>query len=358
MDINKVKEVLERELSNYCENTYEIVIKDNNGIIYKFSIQTRNKNGKKLGGYYDTIQVEHHITRKVNSLSDIIHEYINSGKIRNSTQKNYQRVNTLLMEYAPLADLSDIDKRFIKGFEQYLISKGNKPNTILKNIKILKRLIRIAQSKGYINYSTEELFSDIITKKEDTHKETLSNVEIIILEKFLVQNFNELTDEKKEVLAAFLFSCFTGIRFSDVVLLTYDKIKWVKNKRWLIFKMQKTSRNVYIPLEQIFNGHALKVMRLFKRTRGCIFRLPSNAKTNRILKKIYKDIIKGKKNISFHTARHTAATLLLYHKIPLTTIQGILGHTHITTTEIYAELNAITMYNSLKGIKFKDFRAI
>lgn len=355
MDIKKVKDILERELSYYSENTYEIVIKENDGIIYKFSIQTRNKNNKILGGYYDTIPVEHHITIKESSLSDIIHEYINSGKIIISTQKNYQRINTLLIEYAPLAELSDIDKRFIKGFEQYLILKGNKPNTIIKNIKILKRLIRIAQSKGYINYSTEELFSEIITKKEETHKETLSNVEIIKLEKYLVENFNELTDAKKEVLASFLFSCYTGVRFSDIILLTYDNIKMIKNKRWLFFKMQKTSRNVYIPLEQIFNGHALKVMRLFKRTRGLIFRLPSNAKTNRILKQIYKDILKGEKNISFHTARHTAATLLLYHKIPLTTIQGILGHTHITTTEIYADLNAVTMYNSLRGVKFKDF---
>ena len=57
----------------------------------------------------------------------------------------------------------------------------------------------------------------------------------------------------------------------------------------------------------------------------------------------------------FHLARHTAATLLLFYKIPLTTIQSILGHTHITTTEIYAEQNEATIYNSIKGVKFKEF---
>lgn len=57
----------------------------------------------------------------------------------------------------------------------------------------------------------------------------------------------------------------------------------------------------------------------------------------------------------FHTGRHTAATLLLFYKIPLTTIQSILGHTHITTTEIYAEQNEATIYNSIKGVKFKEF---
>lgn len=59
--------------------------------------------------------------------------------------------------------------------------------------------------------------------------------------------------------------------------------------------------------------------------------------------------------ITFHTGRHTAATLLLFYKIPLTTIQSILGHTHITTTEIYAEQNEATIYNSIKGVKFKEF---
>lgn len=90
-------------------------------------------------------------------------------------------------------------------------------------------------------------------------------------------------------------------------------------------------------------------------TRGKLFYLPSNAKCNRVIKRVYKNQQIGKKNISFHTGRHTAATLLLFYKIPLTTIQSILGHTHITTTEIYAEQNEATIYNSIKGVKFKEF---
>lgn len=110
-----------------------------------------------------------------------------------------------------------------------------------------------------------------------------------------------------------------------------------------------------MPLDQIFGGRALKIMRLFHRTRGKLFYLPSNAKCNRVIKRVYKNQQIGKKNISFHTGRHTAATLLLFYKIPLTTIQSILGHTHITTTEIYAEQNEATIYNSIKGVKFKEF---
>ena len=62
----------------------------------------------------------------------------------------------------------------------------------------------------------------------------------------------------------------------------------------------------------------------------------------------------GKKNISFHTGRHTAATLLLYHNTPLTTIKEILGHTNIRTTETYADINEATIYNSISKIRFRE----
>ncbi|WP_346266542.1 tyrosine-type recombinase/integrase [Phocaeicola coprocola] len=52
--------------------------------------------------------------------------------------------------------------------------------------------------------------------------------------------------------------------------------------------------------------------------------------------------------MSFHTARHTAVTFLLYYNLPLTTVQYILGHTSIRTTEIYTEVNEATIRNSLR----------
>ncbi|WP_244924111.1 tyrosine-type recombinase/integrase [Bacteroides eggerthii] len=95
-------------------------------------------------------------------------------------------------------------------------------------------------------------------------------------------------------------------------------------------------------------------MRLFHRTRGKLFHMPSNAVCNRIIKRIYKKLFRGKKNISFHTGRHTAATLLLYHNTPLTTIKEILGHTNIRTTETYADINEATIYNSISKIRFRE----
>lgn len=58
--------------------------------------------------------------------------------------------------------------------------------------------------------------------------------------------------------------------------------------------------------------------------------------------------------VLFHTARHTAATLLLYHNTPLTTIKEILGHANIRTTETYADINEATIYNSISKIRFRE----
>ena len=62
--------------------------------------------------------------------------------------------------------------------------------------------------------------------------------------------------------------------------------------------------------------------------------------------------------VFFHCSRHTAATLLLYHDTPLTTIKEILGHTNIRTTEIYADINEATIYNSIAKIKFKELEKV
>ena len=55
----------------------------------------------------------------------------------------------------------------------------------------------------------------------------------------------------------------------------------------------------------------------------------------------------------FHTARHTCATLLIHQGVPITTVQKLLGHTSVKTTEIYSEILSSTILRDLKAIKRK-----
>lgn len=55
----------------------------------------------------------------------------------------------------------------------------------------------------------------------------------------------------------------------------------------------------------------------------------------------------------FHVARHTCATLLIHQGVPITTVQRLLGHTSVKTTEIYSEILSSTILRDLKAIKRK-----
>lgn len=60
--------------------------------------------------------------------------------------------------------------------------------------------------------------------------------------------------------------------------------------------------------------------------------------------------------ITFHTARHTCATLLIHQGVPITTVQKLLGHTSVKTTEIYSEVLSSTILRDLKAVKSRKKR--
>jgi len=314
-----------------------------------------------LGGYYDKVkamlpegETDKHYVAFVDFFSDVCME---TG-IRESTRKNYLRTLDTLEEYAPEAAFCDIDKIFVCGYERFLCSMGMKANTIVKHMKHLKKALRQACLKGYIKHSIEELFSLCNVKPEKTFRESLTTKELVVLYQFQENNFDTMEEKEREILSGFLFSCLTGLRYSDICKVEYSNIKRIRNKRWLFLTMKKTSQKVFVPIEQMFSGKALEVIRLFHRTREKLFYMPSNAVCNRVIKRVYKKLFRSRKNISFHVAHHTTATLLLYHDTPLTTIKEILGHTNIRTTEIYADINEATIYNSISKIKFKELEKV
>lgn len=312
---------------------------------------------KELGGYYDQVKStlpEKDTGKNYNTFIDFFSDICHDINIKDSTRKNYFRTLDTLKEYAPAARFCNIDKTFVCGYELFLLSLKMRANTIIKHMKHLKKAFHQACRKGYLKFSIEELFSLCSVKQEKTFKESLTSKELVILYQYLQTEFETMADREKEILAGFLFSCLTGLRYSDICSVEYSNIKRIRNKRWLFLTMKKTGQKIFVPIEQMFSGRALGVMRLFHRTRGKLFHMPSNTVCNRIIKRIYKKLFRGKKNISFHCGRHTAATLLLYHNTPLTTIKEILGHTNIRTTETYADINEATIYNSISKIRFRE----
>lgn len=134
----------------------------------------------------------------------------------------------------------------------------------------------------------------------------------------------------------FLFSCFTGLAYIDVSNLTPDNIVSMDGNDWIMTRRQKTNiaSNVLIldVPKQIISKYSHKTYR-----EGKLFPMLSNQKVNSYLKEI-ADICGIKKNLTFHLARHTFATLCLSKGVPMESVSKMLGHTNIKTTQLYARI--------------------
>lgn len=139
--------------------------------------------------------------------------------------------------------------------------------------------------------------------------------------------------EDKELKAAFLFSCFTGLRISDIRTLRWDNIIDIGNGRLQIqTKQSKTKNMVFVPL----SDNALKW--LPERTDEFVFHsLPFSPTIDRRLIR-WAQAANINKHVTFHVSRHTYATLLLAYGADLYTVSRLLGHKNVSTTQIYAKI--------------------
>lgn len=280
------------------------------------------------------------ITAKRIRLTDFMEKEIALSNVKESTKKLHYDSLKLIKRYSSEIYIEELNSEYLQRLELYMKeSRGLSINTIARHMKILKRYINVARKRQIIaNYP----FLNYTIKTEQTHRGALSLKELDLLEKY-----HEKLDEPNEVLNAFLFSCYTGLRYSDICSFTKQHIYTINRKKWIILRMNKTNKEVRIPISIIFGGKALQLTKAIKRSRGTLFRLRTNQQTNRILKKIAKQA--GiKKKITFHMARHTCATLLLYQGVSITTVQTLLGHQNVKTTQIYSAVTDLTLERELK----------
>lgn len=235
--------------------------------------------------------------------------------------------------------LNKIDKEYILGFLEYLKtakqthSKKTKflhANTQSYYYKVLRYCLNYAVSEELI--TTNPMSK--IKHEEKPHRHRTEREYLTINElKRLAQTpfYNTLLKQ------AFLFSCFCGLRHSDIIALTWRDIDKDENGNFrLHIIQQKTREAITLPLSQ----EAIKQLpeRGVARDDDKIFKkLITLGRTNEILPK-WAEQAGIKKHITFHTARHTHATMLLTLGVDLYTVSKLLGHTNIQTTQIYAKL--------------------
>lgn len=147
----------------------------------------------------------------------------------------------------------------------------------------------------------------------------------------------------------FLLSCYTGLRFSDVETLRDEHF----SKGWIKKRMVKTQTDVHIPASELFDGKAIPLIERYGGVTRLTSSMGSNATVNKYLKEVLRLAGCGDCGFTFHTARHTFASLLLQQGVGMATIQRLLGHASVATTEIYAEVTPDVIKNDLRRAQRK-----
>lgn len=286
------------------------------------------------------------VLRKKEDLQSFIAFYqdeVQRSALKESSRKNHLTTLKLLAAFRPDIHFSELTFEFLCSFEHHLRQKGYHVNTIAKHMKHLKRYINAAINKDYMD---ERLYAFRKYKiKTVEHKHThLTPEELDRLEQ--LRKVKGLQRYRK-TLDAFLFCCYAGLRYSDFIRLRPDNLMRVRDEIWLAYKSEKTGVEVHLPLYLLFEGKALTILKEHQDDLANFFQLKDNSNVNKVLRNIARQAGLTK-NISFHTARHTNATLLIYSGVNITTVQKLLGHKSVKTTQIYASIMDQTIIHDLE----------
>lgn len=233
---------------------------------------------------------------------------------------------------------NEINADLLNEFSGYCKKLGNCQNTINSNMKNIKFFVRLAYRRKMI---FEDVFTEYKISNIKPYRYYLSEKELYKLLDYFKRNiFNE---KHRSVLQPFLFSCFTGLRFSDVETLKFDNIA----DDMIIIKPVKTShidKVVKIPL----CTSAKQLIDWSRKTRK-VFSIYSSQYINRELKNIC-DMVGIRKRITFHCARHTFATMYLSKTKDLAGLQKLLGHSNLSETMIYAHVIDDDIRENIKSL--------
>ena len=235
--------------------------------------------------------------------------------------KNYRTTLKHLKEFLgnrTRLPFSDLSTTLLEDFKEYLLQRM-KPSSALAIEQCLRAATNHAVKNGILSANPFNRVDRI--KVPETKKEFLTFEEI--------QMMASTPCNHEEVKKGFLFGCFTGIRHSDIKKLTWRDIR----SESVHFTQKKTGKVEVLPLALV----AKEILSQKEKSLGLVFRLPSVSWTSVVMKKWVQEA--GiEKTITFHSSRHTFGTLSLTYGTDLKTVSKLLGHTSITTTEIYGKI--------------------
>jgi len=287
------------------------------------------------------------------------HALINKGILEPGTLKNYVATEKYLKNFMRRKfdcddiQLIDLDFEFITEFEYHIRNfplKKHDPCVGNGVYKHLERLMKMVSWSKKLKWIKENPFEDFELKFKKAKRKALSIVELyrLTVKKVLDPKLAYIKD-------AFIFSCYTGFSYADVFELKKSNLYVsMDGNLWSDKYREKSDELSMVPLLDT----AVEIIRKYCDIDSLlpedkIFRYVSNQEMNRGLK-ILREVCGIDKELTTHVARHTfATTVAIKNGVPISTVQKILGHAKLSTTEIYAQVDEETIEEGMSGVEEK-----
>ena len=296
------------------------------------------------------------------TLMELIHYHNTEMKnvLTWGTLKNYfttqKYIEKFLKEKLKTSDvhLAELNYKFITRFESFVkgnrLIKNQKPcdqNGTMKHMERLRKMVSLAVKLEWLD---KDPFHQYQLKFQKSRRGYLTAEELRTIEQtqFLEPRLTLIRD-------IFVFGCYTGLSYIEVYNLTSDQIVMgMDGNRWIAGQRQKSGELFNVPLLP----QALTIMERYQDhpravNEGKLLPVYTNQKINAYLKEIAQ-ICGIEKRLTFHLARHTfATTVTLANGVPIESVSKMLGHTKISTTQIYAKVVEQKLSQDMMALKNK-----
>lgn len=249
--------------------------------------------------------------------------------------------------------LAGINKAFCMKFAERLRESGLKQATQGLYFQLLNSMLNDAVRGGLIQVNPiRQMYPEDRPRKNSPEREFLTPDEVARLAAAPIRAKDTLCGSWQILKQAFMFSCFCGLRVSDLRALRWQDITQRQGYKEVRLTMQKTGNEIILPLSEA----ALRW--LPERPKAAQDDMPIFKRLDDYANKILKEWTANagiKKRVSFHTARHTFATMLITQGADIYTVSKLLGHHDISVTQVYAKVvdarkvEAVNLLNSLEA---------
>lgn len=279
-------------------------------------------------------------TVPLDKFTDNVLKYCSNRK--DVTKRKYHDVIRNIYDFSNNIAMEDIDIQWIKKYEQWQYARGNSDSTVWSRMKVIRTLFNEAIKRDLMKpWQSPFRLYDIPEMRYRTDVLRFSEMEELFNYKFTDRKLSKARD-------FFLFSCYTGLRWADMIRLKSDCIRQIGEETWLTIKTQKNGKLVQIPLTIIFYGRAMKLLAKHKSIEDLV-NYKCNSSYNRQLHELIAESkIGGGQHITVHTARRSCITGLADFGVNVYTIQKVVGHSRLSTTQKYLVLSTASLELDLR----------